>query len=126
MQTTVLDDIKPEKDNLRLFTTDHPDIPVPNRERIQFLDILRGIAILFILVANIRYLSGEYFIPDLQKAAMKTSSLDQVMEILTFIFVDGKFYSVFSILFGIGFAVQYQRMMNDDKFFVPFFRKRML
>ncbi len=114
------------KDNIRLFTTDHPDIPVPNKERIQYLDILRGIAILFILTANIRYLSGEYFIPEVQKAAMKTASLDYIMEILAFIFVDGKFYSVFSILFGIGFAVQYQRMIKDDRVFVPFFRKRML
>jgi uncharacterized protein len=113
-------------DSINLFTTDHPDIPVPNKQRIQYLDILRGIAILFILVANIRYLSGEYFIPELQKGAMRTASLDHVMEILAFIFVDGKFYSVFSILFGIGFAVQYQRMMNDDKAFVPFFRRRML
>jgi uncharacterized protein len=77
-------------------------------------------------VANIRILSGEYFIPEWQKAAMKTASMDYIMEILAFIFVDGKFYSVFSILFGIGFAVQYQRMMKDDKVFVPFFRKRML
>lgn len=121
-----LADIKPKDDSIRLFTTDHPDIPVPNKERIQFLDILRGIAILFILVANIKILSGVYFIPYIQKAAMNTASLDYIMEILAFIFVDGKFYSVFSILFGIGFAVQYQRMNIDDKVFVPFFRKRML
>jgi uncharacterized protein len=126
MKTPDLADTKPSPVNIRLFTTDHPDIPVPNKERIQYLDILRGIAILFILVANIRYLSGEYFIPEMQKAAMITASLDYVMEILAFIFVDGKFYSVFSILFGIGFAVQYQRMMKDDKVFVPFFRRRML
>jgi len=126
MKTSVLADKKPAPANIRLFTTDHPDIPVPNKERIQYLDILRGIAILFILVANIRYLSGEYFIPELQRAAMKTSFLDHVMEILAFIFVDGKFYSVFSILFGIGFAVQYQRMNKDDKVFVPFFRRRMI
>ena len=69
-------------------------------------------------MANIRIFSGEYFIPEWQKAAMKTASLDYVMEILAFIFVDGKFYSVFSILFGIGFAVQYQRMNKDDKVFV--------
>jgi hypothetical protein len=118
--------IKASPENIRLFTTDHPDIPVPNKQRIQYLDILRGIAILFILVANIRYLSGEYFIPELKKAAMVTASLDHVMEILAFIFVDGKFYSVFSILFGIGFAVQYQRMNKEDKIFVPFFRRRML
>jgi len=126
MKTIDFADSKPSSTNIRLFTTDHPDIPVPNKERIQFLDILRGIAILFILVANIHYLSGEYFIPEAQKALMKTASLDYVMEILSFIFVDGKFYSVFSILFGIGFALQYQRMNKDDKVFVPFFRKRML
>jgi uncharacterized protein len=126
MQSPFISHTKPSPDNIRLFTTDHPDIPVPNKERIQFLDILRGIAILFILVANIRILSGVYFIPELQKAAMHTASLDYVMEILSFIFVDGKFYSVFSILFGIGFAVQYQRMNKDDKVFVPFFRRRML
>ncbi len=126
MQTPVITNTKPSGDNIRLFTTDHPDIPVPAMDRIQFLDILRGIAILFILVANIRILSGEYFIPEGQKAVMKTASLDYILEILAFIFVNGKFYSVFSILFGIGFAVQYQRMNKDDKVFVPFFRKRML
>jgi uncharacterized protein len=99
---------------------------VPNKERIQYLDILRGIAILFILLANLRVFSGVFFLSDLQKEAMKTASLDHVLEILAFIFVDGKFYSVFSILFGIGFAVQYQRMNKEDKVFVPFFRKRML
>jgi len=120
-----MDNNQATTDNIRLFTTHHPDIPVPNKERIQYLDVLRGIAILFILTANIRYLSGEYYIPEVQKAAMKTASLDYIMEILAFIFVDGKFYSVFSILFVIGFAVQYQRMMKNDKVFVPFFRKRM-
>jgi uncharacterized protein len=125
MQIPTFPHIKPP-DTILLFTTDHHDIPVPGKERIQFLDILRGIAILFILIANIRVLSGEYFIPDLQKDAMKTASLDYILEILAFIFVDGKFYSVFSILFGIGFAVQYQRMSINDKVFVPFFRKRML
>ncbi|PLW98991.1 MAG: hypothetical protein C0591_03455 [Marinilabiliales bacterium] len=126
MKTTDLSGKQRTPDGIHLFTTDHPDIPVPKKERIQYLDILRGIAILFILVANIRYLSGEYFIPELQKAAMKNASFDHVLEILAFIFVDGKFYSIFSILFGIGFAVQYQRMNKDDKVFVPFFRRRML
>jgi hypothetical protein len=125
MKIPDITDKKASPANIRLFTTDHPDTPVPNKDRIQYLDILRGIAILFILLANIRYLSGEYFISDLQKATMKTSFLNHVMEILAFIFVDGKFYSVFSILFGIGFAVQYQRMNKDDKVFVPFFRRRM-
>jgi len=44
----------PSSANIRLFTTAHPDIPVPNKERIQYPYILRSLAILFILVANIR------------------------------------------------------------------------
>ena len=63
MQTPVITHTKPSAGNIRLFTTDHPDVPVPKKERIQFLDILRGIAILFILVANIRILSGSMHWP---------------------------------------------------------------
>jgi len=46
--------VKRLTDNIALFTTDHPDIPVPGKERIAIPDILRGIDILFILTANIR------------------------------------------------------------------------
>jgi len=126
MSTKVVTGTKPPKDTIRLFTTDRPDTPVPGKQRIQYLDILRGIAILFIFIANIRYLSGEYFIADEVRANLGAAFADHILQIIAFFLVDGKFYSVFSILFGIGFAVQYQRMANNDKLFVPFFRKRML
>ena len=115
--------LKAEK--IQLFETNRPDTPVPQKERILYLDILRGIAILFIFLANIKILSGVYFMSDAQRLSMSTATLDQVLRVLDFLFVDGKFYSVFSILFGIGFAVQYQRMKKDDRVFVPFFMKRM-
>lgn len=126
MSTTVTTHTKPVNDNIRLFTTDRPDTPVPVVQRIQYLDILRGIAILFIFIANIRFLSGEYFIAEEVKVNLSTAFADHIIQIIAFFLVDGKFYSVFSILFGIGFALQYQRMANNDKVFVPFFRKRML
>ncbi len=110
---------------IQLFETNRPDTPVPQKERIHYLDILRGIAILFIFLANIKILSGVYFMSDAERLSMKTATLDDVLRVLDFLFVDGKFYSVFSILFGIGFAVQYQRMKKDDSVFVPFFMKRM-
>ncbi len=116
----------PSKNKIRLFTTNLPGTPVPKKDRISYLDILRGIAILFIFVANIRYLSGEYFISELKKTTFATTSLDNMLEILAFMLVDGKFYSLFSILFGIGFAVQYHRMGQNDDVFIPFFRRRML
>ena len=112
-------------EKIQLFETNRPDTPVPQKERILYLDILRGIAILFIFLANIKVLSGAYFMSDADKQSMNTAILDHILDVLSFLFVDGKFYSVFSILFGIGFAVQYQRMKKDDRVFVPFFRKRM-
>jgi len=39
------------------------------------------IAILFIPVASISYLSGEYYVPELQREAMKKASFDRVMKI---------------------------------------------
>ena len=116
---------KLHSEKIQLFESNRPDTPVPNKERILYLDILRGIAILFIFLANIKFLSGVYFTSDAEKLSMNTATLDYVLRVLDFLFVDGKFYSVFSILFGIGFAVQYQRMKNDDSVFVPFFMKRM-
>ena len=112
-------------EKIQLFETNRPDTPVPQKERILYLDILRGIAILFIFLANIKILSGVYFMSDAERLSMNTATLDYVLRVLDFLFVDGKFYSVFSILFGIGFAVQYQRMKKDDRVFVPFFMKRM-
>jgi uncharacterized protein len=112
-------------EKIQLFETNRPDTPVPQKERILYLDILRGIAILFIFLANIKILSGTNFMSDAQRLSMNTATLDHVLRVLDFLLVDGKFYSVFSILFGIGFAVQYQRMKKDDRVFVPFFMKRM-
>ena len=119
------DESKIQSEKIQLFELNRPDTPVPNKERILYLDILRGIAILFIFLANINVFSGAYFMSDAEKLSMNTATLDHVLRVLVFLFVDGKFYSVFSILFGIGFAVQYQRMKKDDRVFVPFFMKRM-
>ena len=100
--------------------------PVTRNERIQYLDILRGIAILFIFIANITYFSGTAFYSEATKLSFATSTLDHMMEIFSYTFIDGKFYSIFSILFGIGFVVQYNSAMKSGKSFVPFFRRRML
>lgn len=105
-------------------TTTHA--PVTRNERIQYLDILRGIAILFIFLANITYLSGTAFYSEATNLSFASNTLDQLLRIFSFTFIDGKFYSIFSILFGIGFVVQYNSVMKTGKPFVPFFRRRML
>lgn len=100
--------------------------PIPTSDRIIYLDILRGMAILFIFIANIYVFSGWLFMPDDIKAQFSGSLLNTVIKQITAVFVDGKWYSVFSILFGIGFAIQYQNAVSKNIPFVPFFIKRML
>jgi len=83
--------------------------PLPVRERIQALDVLRGVAVAGILFANVLAFFGLSFMPPDRAAALPTAAADHVAEFLEHVFVDGKFYSIFSLLFGIGFGVQLSR-----------------
>jgi uncharacterized protein len=101
-------------------------LPLKATDRILYLDILRGLAILFIFLANITYLSGTTFYSDELAASFATAHFDHALEVFFFTLIDGKFYSIFSILFGIGFVVQYNNVMKGKRSFVPFFTRRML
>ncbi|CAN5713632.1 DUF418 domain-containing protein [soil metagenome] len=96
------------------------------QDRILYLDILRGIAILFIFIANISFFSGWRFLSESEKLALATPKLDHILDMILFALINGKFYSIFSILFGIGFAVQYQKFVDSQRNFVPFIRRRMI
>jgi uncharacterized protein len=99
--------------------------PVSNLDRIAFLDILRGMSIFFIFTANIPFFSGLWFFePDSSIREINLVS-DEILSFIHYVFVDGKFYSIFSLLFGIGCVIQYNNATSHGKSFAPFFRKRM-
>ncbi|MDQ3071293.1 MAG: DUF418 domain-containing protein [Acidobacteriota bacterium] len=77
--------------------------------RIAALDVLRGIAVGGILFANVLVFFGIIFMPQDLAAALPTAQGDKVAALFERVFVEGKFYSVFSLLFGIGFGVQLAR-----------------
>src|SRR5438034_8335407 len=81
----------------------------PTTERIQVLDVLRGVAVGGILLANVLVFFGLFIIPPDRAAALPTARLDTVVSFVEKVFVDGKFYSLFSLLFGIGFGLQIAR-----------------
>ena len=95
--------------------------PLPVRERIQALDVLRGVAVGGILLANVLVFFGLTFIPPDRTAALYTRA-DDVALFLEHVFVDGKFYSTFSLLFGIGFGVQLSRAGDAA---LPRFKRRL-
>ena len=83
--------------------------PLPVSERIKALDVLRGVAVGGILFANVLVFFGLIFMPPDRIAALPTAAADRVAAFIERVFVDGKFYSLFSLLFGIGFGVQLAR-----------------
>lgn len=79
--------------------------PTKASERFVILDILRGFALLGIAIANFSEFSLYSFLGGEARDAMPTASADTIVYYLEYIFVDGKFYTLFSLLFGIGFSI---------------------
>ncbi len=83
--------------------------PVQTNEREIFMDVLRGFAILGIFIANLGMVlagtansakaTGPYLLP----------AWDHKMTFLHHMLIEGKFYSIFSLLFGWGIALQIKR-----------------
>src|SRR5438034_11582765 len=84
-------------------TADASALPV--RERIQALDVVRGVAVGGILFANVLVFFGLIFLPPDRAAALSHTTADHVALFLARVLVDGKSYSTFSVLFGIGVVV---------------------
>ena len=83
--------------------------PTTERQRHVILDALRGLALMGIAVANFPEFALWTFLSSEQQAAMPTAYIDEIVRFLQYLVVDGKFYSIFSILFGIGFSLIMER-----------------
>src|SRR5262245_57236934 len=83
--------------------------PVLTGERMDGLDAVRGVAVLGILLINVVAFSGYAFITPEQRRALPMSALDGLVWSLLALLIEAKFYSLFSFLFGIGFAVFIER-----------------
>lgn len=79
--------------------------PVDVKQRHLILDALRGFALLGICLANYPEFSLYSFLESAPKAMFPTAVIDTVMQWFLYIFIDGKFYTIFSLLFGIGFSI---------------------
>jgi len=88
-----------------------PLAPVAARERIELIDVLRGMALFGILAANIRGFAGPaatYFMPHLFWPALN----DRIAQAFIDTFIQGKFITIFATLFGVGFGVQTERALS--------------
>lgn len=80
-------------------------MPVQASERFAVLDVMRGLALLGIVLANFPEFALYTFLSDDAAAALPTAQADGVVRYIMYVLVDGKFYTIFSLLFGVGFSI---------------------
>src|SRR5438045_975908 len=97
--------------------------PISLPERIEVLDVLRGLPVGGILIGNMQWFSGYGMVPAAVEA--QTPLIDQVTHFLVHFFVEGKFYSIFSFLFGFGFALQIARAEERGDTRASVFKRRL-
>lgn len=97
--------------------------PTAVAERIELVDILRGMAIAGILIGNLQWFSGYGMMPPALTAQAPVA--DQITAFLVHFLIEGKFYSIFSFLFGFGFALQITRAAERGDTKATLFKRRL-
>src|SRR6478735_8532483 len=99
--------------------------PITDSERIDVVDVLRGLAILGILIGNMQWFSGYGMVPESLQAESFTP-FSKAVQFLVHFFIEGKFYSIFSFLFGFGFALQIARAEDRGDTNASLFKRRLV
>lgn len=94
--------------------------------RFPLLDVVRGFSLFGIFLMNLASFSGFTFMSPAQMAALPTSAVDGPIGLVMLWLAYGKFYSLFSLLFGIGFALQIDAAERRGDRGLHVFRKRLL
>lgn len=98
----------------------------PTLNRIDVIDALRGFALAGIVLVHMveQYLAAPA--PDGRMEALVQGPLDNVVDGLIFLFFRGKFFALFSILFGLSFFIQMDRAAQKGSDFKLRFIWRLL
>jgi len=101
--------------------------PIPSKsgQRVEVIDALRGFAILGILLANILSWSGVKFLPFTEIQQWPSFELDLFIYHLNGFLIDTKFYTIFSLLFGIGFYLQFNKNRDNQADFMKIYYRRL-
>ncbi len=95
-------------------------------DRIASLDVIRGIAILGILLMNVMSMAAPeiaYYVPGWYEGA---GIAEHVIYVLQSLLVESRFMGIFSMFFGIGLAIQADNFTSRGLEYKPLIRRRLL
>ncbi|HWH84974.1 MAG TPA: hypothetical protein VNU71_22330, partial [Burkholderiaceae bacterium] len=102
-----------------------PFVPVAEGQRIEALDVVRGFALLGIFLMNIEWFNRPMATFNLGIPRELTGADWLASWFITY-FVQGKFWTIFSLLFGMGFAVMLVRAERAGREFTKVYLRRIL
>lgn len=97
--------------------------PLAKAERIEALDILRGFALFGVFAVNIAGFAAPTWVPGYIPPSW--TGIDAAAAFFTETFLSLKFFTLFSFLFGAGFAVQMGRAEASGRDFMSFYPRRL-
>ena len=102
-----------------------PFVPVAANQRIVALDVVRGFALLGIFLMNIEWFNRPFaaFNEGIPRDA---TGLNWLAAWFVNYFVAGKFWTIFSLLFGMGFAVMLVRAERAGRPVIKVYLRRIL
>lgn len=107
--------------------TSGPLGPVAAAERVETLDVLRGVALFGVFLMNmVGLISAGILSTESQLQALPTAALDHAVHQIEIWLFEDKANSLFTFLFGVGFCLQMQRAQARGADFVRIYRRRLI
>lgn len=98
--------------------------PRPPQDRLHLMDALRGFALLGILLMNIEFFNRS--VHDFMSGIDTSPGASGSAAWIIYVFVQGKFWVLFSLLFGMGFALMQDRLEGSGRPFGRLYFRRTL
>jgi uncharacterized protein len=89
--------------------------PISSTERIEAIDVLRGVALLGVVAMNV---ATEFRVSIFERFLFPkpaASPIDGAVETVLMLAVDLKAFALFSLLFGAGLAIQFERLARSER-----------
>ncbi len=97
--------------------------PIQAAERINEIDIVRGVALFGILIVNMSFYKYPVYMERIP--SQFPEGLERLSAMFIQLFFTGNFYAVFSFLFGLGFFIFMDRTMKKGLELKPLYRRRL-
>ncbi len=92
-----------------------PSTPVAASDRLAAIDVLRGLALFGVMAINLTFEFRVSIFERFGPASEPASPLDRALESFLLLAVDSKALALFSLLFGVGLAIQFDRLADNRR-----------